>query len=329
MEKLLVSCVGHLSDRVSDLWAKKVVPEGMSLEYFVLDPVSAFKRLGRREFDVGEMSLSTHIVRVSRGDPQFVAIPIFPSRCFRHSAIYVLDNSGIETPSDLVGRRVGVPEYQMTAALWVRGMLQHDYGVEPGQLRWVTAGLRDPGRRPLVSLSVPGIDVTHVEDYSLDQMLLSGDIDAIVAPQAPPSFGQGRDTRRLFSDCRSVEQDYFRRTHLFPIMHTVVMHRTFYEQYPWAAVSLYEAFDEARLRAMRRLSGDEPLPIALPWLAGEVKETKDLMGDDFWPYGVKRNRMVLETACQYAFEQGLTERQVEVDELFVPATLDADSAALL
>ncbi|MHB1090731.1 MAG: substrate-binding domain-containing protein [Ilumatobacteraceae bacterium] len=329
MTTITVSCVGHRSDRVDDLISGAVRPDGIDLQWFTLPPAEAFRRMQRGEFDIGEMSLATHIVRVSRGERAFVAIPAFPSRCFRHGAIYVGSRSEIHEPRDLIGCTVGVPEYHMTAALWVRGMLHDDHDIEPSSMKWVTGGLRDPGRRPLVEVSVPGVSILHVEDRSLDDMLMAGEIDAIVAPQAPPSFFDSRGTRQMFADPTSIEKEYFLRTRLFPIMHTVAISAAFHDAHPWAAVSLFRAFETARSRALERLRTREPLPVSLPWIQHAVDETIALMGQNFWPYGIESNRATLEAACRYAHDQGLSDRLVDPVELFAPTVVDLDSTGLL
>lgn len=330
MSRLSVSYAGHLSDRVQDLYYGRVVPEAIDLHFMPLSPAEAFRRTQNGEFQVGEMSFSTYIVRKSRGDTTFTAIPVFPSRAFRHSAIYVNANSGIQAPRDLVGRTVGVPEYQMSAALWARGALQDQFGIQPMDMRWVTGGLRDPGRQPLVAVDVPGVSITHRADTSLDTLLLAGEIDAIIAPQMPPSFRSGRpEVRRLFPDYPEVEAAYFTQTGVFPIMHTVVLRTDFYEANPWVAVSLFQAFEKAKANALKILSVEEPLPISLPWIYAEAQRVQTLMGPDFWPYGVEPNRQVLEAGCAYVFRQGLSDRLVSVDELFAPNVLALNSTSLL
>lgn len=318
MGKLRLSYIGHLSDRVQDLYDGRVVAEGVDLDYLPALPVEGFRRMLAGEFDVGEMSFATYVVKVARGERDLVAIPVFPSRSFRHSAIYVSERSGIVSPADLAGRRVGVPEYQMTVALWVRGLLQHEHGIAPSDVEWVTGGLRDPGRRGLVEVDIPGVSITHEAERSLDELLRTGAIDAIIAPQDPPSFVAGDGVRRLFPDYRAAEAAYYRKTGLFPIMHTVVFRREVYEAHPWAAVSLYRAFEQAKANAFERLFSREPLPISLPWLQPEIDATLAIMGDDFWPYGIEPNRKVLEAACTYIREQGICDRSVDVDALFAP-----------
>ncbi|GAA1403458.1 ABC transporter substrate-binding protein [Pseudonocardia kongjuensis] len=320
---LTLACAGHLSDRVLDLWTGAVRPAGIDLHYLPMSPREGFRRLLRGEFPAGEMSLSTYATSVALDRARFVAIPAFPSRTFRHSAVYLRTDAGIDGPADLAGRRIGVPEYQMTAAVWVRGMLQHDHGVRPSDVEWVTGGLRDPGRPALEQVEVRGVKVVHEDRRSLDELLLAGEIDAIVAPQAPPSFTAGSPrVRRLFADHRAAETDYHRRTGLFPIMHTVVLDRALHEAQPWVAASLYEAFDRARRNALDRLAEYEPLPVSLPWVGAELARTVEVMGADFWPYGLEPNEPVLDALCGYLVEQGLCERRLRPRELFAPSTLD-------
>jgi 4,5-dihydroxyphthalate decarboxylase len=329
VDRIHVSYAGHLSDRVQDLYWGAVSVEGVEFHFIPLSPAEAFRRTAQGEFDVGEMSLSTYIVNRGRGDESLVAIPVFPSRTFRHGAIYVRAGGGIEQPADLVGRTVGVPEYQMTAALWVRGMLQHEYGVRPHDMMWVTGGLRDPGRRPLVEVDVQGVSIRHVSDRTLDELLLAGEIDAVVAPQAPPSFAAGHpDVTRLFPDRRRVEQAYFEKTRIFPIMHTVVLRRSLYEDFPWVAVNLSHAFERAKDNCLRRLAAAEPLPVSLPWIDDEVNAVQALFGHDFWPYGLDENRNVLETACRYVHEQGLGP-ELRVEDLFAPNVVGMKRSGLL
>lgn len=328
--RLSVSYAGHLSDRVAALYWGRIQPEAIDLRFIPLSPAEAFRRTQNGEFQVGEMSFSTYIVRTSRGENPFVAIPVFPSRAFRHNAIYVNKHAGLSQPRDLRGRKVGVPEYQMTAALWARGMLQHEYDVHPRDIEWVTGGLQDPGRRPLVAVDVPGVSITHRDDTTLDQLLVAGEIDAIIAPQMPPSFRAGHpDVGRLFPNHREVEAAYFRKTRLFPIMHTVVLRREFFDENPWVAVSLFQAFVAAKSACLLSLAVEEPLPVSLPWIYEEVTRIQDLMGTDFWPYGIEENRTVIEAACSYAHEQGLTSRLVAVEELFAPNVVGLRSSSLL
>jgi 4,5-dihydroxyphthalate decarboxylase len=318
-KNLPISYAGHVADRVQDLYYGKVAPEGIDLHYIPLQPFEAFPRMLRGDFDCAEMSFSTYVIRVAQGNMPFIAIPVFPARTFRHNAIYVNRHAGISTPQQLAGRRIGVPEYQMTAAVWTRGMLKHEYGVEPEGITWITGGLKDAGRKPKFKLDIPGVEIRHSPDKSLNDMLVAGELDAIIAPQMPPAFKSGNpDIAHLFPNYPEVERAYYQKTGIFPIMHVVVMRRELYEQHPWAAVSLYQAFEQARQNCMNNLKIEEPLPVSLPWIYEFAKSARDLMGDDYWPYGVEKNRKTIEALCRYTWEQGLVPRQAQVDELFAP-----------
>jgi 4,5-dihydroxyphthalate decarboxylase len=274
------------------------------------------------EFDAAEMSMSSYILRRSRGDEAVTAIPVFTSREFRHSCLWVRADAGIESPTDLRGKRMGVPEYQLTAPVWVRGFLSDDYGVRPADLRWYCGGLYQPGRVEKLRVNLPGLDLQAISpDQTLSQMLLDGELDAIMGPRPPHGF-PGPRIRRLFPDFRAVEADYFKRTGVFPIMHTVVIRRDVLEREPWVARSLYDAFSESKRRAMAELTDPVVLATTLPWQIAELEATQALMGEDYWPYGLEPNRKAIETLVRYSCEQGLAERSVPIESLFVPSTLD-------
>jgi 4,5-dihydroxyphthalate decarboxylase len=226
--------------------------------------------------------------------------------------------AGINNAADLSGRRIGIPEYQMTAGVWARGMLMHEYGVDPRSIKWVTGGVRDPGRRPMIELTIPGIEIRHEEKRSLNDLLLAGEIDAMIAPQLPQAIQEGRpEVGLLFPDTAAVEYEYCRKTGLFPIMHVVVMRRALYEQHPWAAVSLFKAFEQAKANCLPRLAVEEPPPVSIPWSYPLAQRFIALRGADFWPYGVERNRPEIEALCQYTWEQGLVPARVDPAELFL------------
>lgn len=329
MARLSLSYAGHVSDRVRDLYHGVVQPDGIDLHFLPMAPVQAFNRMLRGEFDTGEMSLATYVIKAAQGDLPFVAIPAFPARTFRHGAIYVNRAANIGAPADLIGRRVGVPEYAMTAAVWARGALQHEYGVDSGSIRWVTGGLQGPGRKPLMAVDIPGVDIEHEEKRALNDMLLDGSIDALIAPQVPPLLRAG-DARLayLFDDVPAVERAYYRKTGIFPIMHVVVIRKDVHERHPWVAVSLMQAFEKAKANCLADLNIDEPPPVSLPWIGQYVRSIRETFGDDFWPYGIEPNRPTIEALCRFLHEQGIADRLVSVDELFTDAVIAAGKIRL-
>lgn len=319
---LTIACWDY--DRTARLMNGEVPIEGCDPNFLNL-PVEEtfFRALRSAEFDVAELSMSSYTMLLSKGASPYVALPVFLSRAFRHSAIYVPANSDIRTPQDLIGRQVGVPEYQLTAPVWVRGLLEDEYGVRPRDIRWRTGGVETPGRHEKVDLSLaPEIEVQPIaQGKTLNEMLLSGQIDALVAPRAPSSFHlPGRPVKRLFEDFRSVESAYFAKTGLFPIMHVVGVRRTLVEANPWLPMSLLKAFTVAKDLALAELGEVAALKISLPWVAAEQEQTVATMGTDFWSYGVGPNEKVLETFLRYHHEQGLSKRRVTLDEMFAPGT---------
>jgi 4,5-dihydroxyphthalate decarboxylase len=253
-----------------------------------------------------------------------MAIPVFPSRMFRHAYIFVNTRSGIREPSDLVGRRVGTMEYQQTAMVWMRGLLEHEYGVPPDAVTWYFGGYDEPApftQRVPLDLP-PSVRVqTIAPESSLNQMLVDGEIDALMGARPPSAFRQGHPAvARLFAHPQQVELDYYRRTGIFPIMHTVVVKREIYERAPWVAVSLYNAFVVAKAVGKQRLTLPNAVYCSMPWLLLQLEELEATMGSDPFPYGLDENRPVLETFLQYAREQGLLARALTVDDLFAPET---------
>jgi 4,5-dihydroxyphthalate decarboxylase len=314
-------------DRVRALRDGEVVPDGIELNFIAMRrPEEIFWRmLMHHEFHASEMSFGSYVAGRARGDLPFIAIPVFPSRMFRHAAIYVHAESGIEQPEDLKGKRVGVPEYQMTAATWVRGILQDDHGVHIQDVTWVCGGLEHGGRREKIQLALPPeIRLERIADTAtLAAMLEQGQIDALISAQAPsPFLRRSPAVRRLFADYRSVEADYYRRTHIFPIMHTVVIRQDVYEAHPWVAPSLLEAFLVSKQQCLADMSYTPALRYMLPWLHDELERAQELMGDDYWPDGLEPNRHTLDTFARYSYEQGITQRQIGVDELFAAPTTD-------
>ncbi len=322
MTRLPLSLACWNYDRTQALADGSVRPDGIDLNVQVLEVEETFFRMLRyREFDAAEMSLSSYCVSLSRPDPAFVAIPVFPSRMFRHGCIFVSAKSGIERPQDLVGKRIGVPEYQMTAPVWIRGVLADEYGVDPASVTWFTGGEEQPGREEKLKLDLPDrFKVVPIgPDQTLAQMLANGEIDALHTARIPSTFYTRPDAVcRLFPDFVSVEQDYFRRTGLFPIMHVVALRRDVYQANRWIARALFKAFAESQARVYEELRVTASLRTMLPWQVAMVEQAVDLLGPDWWPYGVDRNRAVLETFLRYHHEQGLSPRRLAVDELFAP-----------
>lgn len=314
-------------DRTRALMDGSVVPDGIDLNYLDMPVEETFFRMLRhREFDVAELSLSSYSVSLSRPERPFVALPVFPSRFFRHSCIYVNADAGIREARDLIGRRVGTPEYQMTAPVWIRGILQDHYGVPVDSVTYFTGGEEEPGRSEKLKLDLPAnIRVQPIgPQQTLAQMLLDGEIDALYTARMPSTFltGGGR-VKRLFEDYEQVERNYFRETGLFPIMHTVAMRRDVYEANRWIAQSLMKAFNESQRRCYADLYETAALKAMLPWLTAHVEQVRREMGEDFWPYGLEKNEECLRTFLRYHHEQGLSPRRLEPRELFAPEALEA------
>jgi len=314
-------------DRTRALFDGRVRADGIDLTCLDLPVEETFFRMLRHhEFDVAEMSLSSYVVSLADADPQFVAIPIFPSRFFRHSCIYVHAGAGISRPEDLAGRLVGTPEYQMTAPVWIRGILSDEYGVAAASVTYATGGLEEPGRPEKLTLDLPpAIRIRRIGPaQTLSAMLAAGEIDALYTARTPSSFlaGDGR-VRRLFEDFAGVEREYYRRTRMFPIMHTIVIRRAVYERHRWIAQSLVKAFHAAKTLAYEEFNQTAALKIMLPWLPAHLEDTRREMGDDFWSYGLAANAGVLDTFLRYSHEQGLSPRRLAPDGLFAPETLES------
>jgi 4,5-dihydroxyphthalate decarboxylase len=302
----------------------RVRPDGIDLRFLnMIVEETFFRMLRHREFDLSEMSMSSYVVSLLRPEPPFIAIPVYPSRFFRHSCIYVNGEAGIESPGDLIGKRVGTPEYQMTAPVWIRGILSDHYGVPVDSVTYVTGGEEEPNRTEKLKLDLP--DNIRVErigpDQTLAQMLASGEIDALHTARKPSTF-DGQRVRRLFPDYVPVEQQYWRETGIFPIMHVIALRRDLYEENRWIAMNLYKAFREAQGLCYAGLKETAALKGMLPWFNAHAEDAFDTMGDDFWPYGLEKNQETLETFLRYHHEQGLSHRQLSPEEMFAPETLE-------
>ena len=318
--RLTVACGPY--DRTQALRDETIRPEGIDLTYVTLQPAEIFWRmLQYKEFDVSEMSLSNHVTMISRGHSPFVALPVFPSRFFRHSCIFINTDSGINSPADFKGRKVGAPEYSITAAVWIRGLLSDDYGVRAQDVHWWVGGQEDPGRKERVKLALPAevkLDAI-ADDKTLNGMLKSGEIDALISARSPSCFVKGSPkVKRLFPNYKDVEVAYYKRTKIFPIMHVLVIRKAIYDKDPWIARSLYKAFCAAKDHAIKNMHISNTLACTLPWLSWEREELREIFGTDWWPYGIEANRHVLEHLIRYMGEQGLLARPVKVDDVFAP-----------
>ena len=308
-------------DRTRALIDGQVRPQDIDLDIHVLRPRVMFPRmLDHLEFDVSELSLASFAALKARGNCPFIAIPVPISRFFRHSCIYVRSDAGIREPRDLKGKRIGTTQYGSTAVTYIRGMLQDEYGVRAADMHWFMGGLTKPTEPPLIPLDLPAsIRLEFLPaGQTLEQMFLNGELDALFSIYLPSIFLQGSPRiQRLFPDFKSVEQDYYRRTGIFPIMHTIVIREDIYRAHPWAASSLYNAFREARDTAIEKFYDTDALHIALPWLIDHVEESWRVFGRDYWAYGLQPNRPAIDALGRYVHEQGLSPRPVTADEMFL------------
>ena len=323
MSGLRLSFACALYDRMLPLYTGEVQPEGIDLDYVVIDsPRNIFDRMaGGLEFDVAEMSSSEFISRKSAGKCPFVAIPVFPSRAFRHGFIAVNRGSGIRTPRDLEGKRIGVPLYTMTAAIWIRGHLRHEYGVDLSTIHWVQGSINSPGAHgnPSVLPPVKSVPI-EINDSgkSLSQLLDEGAIDATIGTSLPLAIRHNPEIRRLFPAFREIEKKFYARTGIFPIMHLVAIRRDVYEKHPIIATSLYEAFCESKDRALAKMRYTGALRYMLPWMTADLDEIDEVFGGDPWPYGVAANTPTLEALVTYMVEQSVIAAPMRLGDLFVP-----------
>jgi 4,5-dihydroxyphthalate decarboxylase len=323
MQRLTLSVACFAYDRTAALFDGRARIDGCDLVGTILEPEEAFHRAFRtQDFDVTELSTSSHMMMLSRGAATHVGIPATLSRVFRHSGIYVRTDR-IKGPADLRGKTIGVPEYQITANVWIRGLLQDEYGVRPNEMRWRRGGVEEPGRGERAPIRLPeDIDLAQIPpDRTLSGMLEAGEIDAVIGARAPSCFLRGAPhVGRLFPDYREVEEDYFRRTGIFPIMHIVGIRRELAERHPWLPLNVYKGFLDAKRIADKYLREINFLAVTHPWIVAEHERVQALMGADYWPYGLEANRKTLETLCRYSHEQGLSARLVAPEELFDPGT---------
>ena len=323
MANLSVSIACGPYDRMEAIQSGIVQAEGIDITYVpIQSPPEIFARMVKNgAFDVSEMSTSHYLTLRGKGDFPFIALPVFPSRLFRHGFIFVNAKSGIREPKDLEGKRIGVQEYRQTAAVWVRGILSHEYGVDLDTVTWFEGGV-DTGRRPDDDMDLRPNRPLKIEligdDRSINELLEAGEIDAYFGARRPASFGRNPDVVRLFPNYREVERDYYKRTGIFPIMHTLVMREQLYRDSPWVAESLYKAFESSKRWAADQMRFSGAMRYMLPWLFDDLDEVDALFGGDSWPYGLDPNRTTLDMLMRFLVDQGFLEREVPLDDLFTP-----------
>lgn len=311
-------------DHVEDLVTGRITPDGVRLTCLTLPVEEIFFRfLKHREWDVSELSFAKYASLISQGDTSLTAIPVFPSRIFRHSSIYIRRDGPVRSPADLAGKRIGLPEWAQTAAVYSRGFMAHQYGIDLTGIDWVQAGVNEPGRSEKVALSLPrGIKLTPAPTKSLSQMLVDGELDAVLSAHAPDCFEHNHpNVTRLFEDYMSVEADYYRETGIFPIMHVIAIKRDIITERPWIAMSLLKAFEEAKRRSVARALEVTAPRFPIPWCFEHARRAQILFGEDYWPYGVDGNRTTLEAFLRYAFEQGVCHRHLAPEDLFASQVL--------
>ncbi|RDU98183.1 ABC transporter substrate-binding protein [Trinickia dinghuensis] len=324
MLELSLACQN--TDRTRALLENRVTIDGVKIHFVTGPAEELFQRAFRHaEFDISELSLGTHLLTTARAASHYIGVPVFLSRAFRHSAVYIRGDRGIDSADALKGRRIGVPDFQQTAGIWVRGMLADEYGIGNRDVRWVIGGLEQTGRAARVPYTLPSdIQVEPIApDQTLSRLLDAGEIDAVIAPKPPSCFGRNEHVRRLFPVPREVEQTWFRKTGIFPPMHTLGIRRSLVEKHPWLPVNVYAAFKKARDLALTELQMTDTLRVMHPWITEELDQVRALMGHDFWRYGVKECRDELDTLQRYALSDGLIERPVPIDDLFAPSTSEA------
>jgi 4,5-dihydroxyphthalate decarboxylase len=326
MAKLPLSIAIGDYDRNRPLLDRRIDIDGVDPIFMTLEPEEIFFRAFRNaEFDICELSLSSFVVKIARRDCAYVGIPAFLSRAFRHTSILVRTDRGIREARDLVGRRIGTPEYQLTANVWARAILEDDFGVRPRDVVWVRGGIEQPGRVEKIAIELPpDVRLENAPDgRSLNALLADGEIDAFIGPRAPSCFDRGHpQVGWLFADPSAAAADYFRRTKIFPIMHLVGVRRELAERHPWLPAAALKAFERSKAAALERLSDTAAAKVTLPFVEEQLRSARRLMGEDFWPYGLAANRDVLDKFLEHHHRQGLSARRVAVEELFHPATHD-------
>jgi 4,5-dihydroxyphthalate decarboxylase len=320
MSDLRLSFACGLYDRLLPLYKGDVKPQGIDLDFQAIDdPRQIFDRMAKGDFDISEMSSSEHVTRVAAGNDAMVAIPVFVSRVFRHGFVFVNRKAGIASPKDLAGKRIGVSAYTQTAAVFIRGFLQHEYGVDMSSIKWIQGPMNGAGGHPHLPKLVKPIDIQlNKSERTISEMLATGEIDATLGALVPDSFGKHPDVQRLFPDFRTTEKDYYKRTKIFPIMHLIAIKREIHEAHPFVAQSIYDALERSKELAIERMREVGALAYMLPWMADDIREMDEVFGGDAWPYGVEPNRKTLEALAAYMVEQGQVAERASVDKMFIP-----------
>jgi 4,5-dihydroxyphthalate decarboxylase len=328
MNKLRLSVAMGDYDRNRALVDGRAQIDGCEPVYMLLSPEEMFFRAMRsQDFDITELSFSSYLVKHSRGDCPYIAVPVFLSRAFRHTSIYVRKDR-IRRPEDLRGKRIGIPEYQLTAIVWARSILQDDHGIAPEDVTWVRGGIDTPGRPEKIKLELPpGVKVESApEGKTISQLLDEGEIDGFIAPRPPSGAALANPhVGWLFDDPTAVAKDYYRRTGIFPIMHVVGIRKELAEQHRWLPAAVLKAFGDSKARALELLADTSATKVTLPFVEEQLKAARETLGADFWSYGVGPNRRTLEAFTRHHHSQGLSSRQVPVDELFHPSTYESYS----
>lgn len=326
MAKLQLSVAMGDYDRTRALLDSRVQIDGVDPVYMTLYPEEMFFRAMRsQEFDICELSFSSYTVKTANGDCPYIAVPVFLSRAFRHTSIYVRKDR-IHQPVDLKGKRIGVPEYQLSANVWARAILQDDYGVHPEDVTWVRGGIETPGRPEKIALKLPpGVKLESAPaDTTISDMLDRGEIDGFMAPRPPSAHVLANpNVGWLFEDPTATAKDYYKRTQVFPIMHVVGVRKTLAEQHPWLPGAVFKAFSQSKAAALEALSDTSATKVTLPFVEEQLKAARETMGEDYWSYGVEPNRQTLETFLRHHHAQGLSSRRLAVEEIFHPATYES------
>jgi 4,5-dihydroxyphthalate decarboxylase len=329
VSKLQLSVAVGPYDRMRPLVDGEVQIEGVDPTFMLQEPEEIFFRaLRHADYDICELSLSSYSVKTAAGTSAYVAIPVFPSRAFRHTSVYVNANAGISKPEDLKGKRIGVPEYQLTANVWVRLFLEEEYGVKASDVTWVRGGYEDPTRVEKISLNLPeDVELVNApEGKAISGMLDAGEIDALIGPRAPSCFERGSpNVKYLFDDPQAEAAAWYRKTRLFPIMHTLGIRRTLVEQHPWLPMSVMKAFEKSKAIALHRLTDTSATKVTLPFIETQLRAARALMGDDFWSYGFAANEHTLNRFLAQHHAEGLSSRLLEAKDLFHPASLESFS----